>query len=58
MLGYREIGYRENLIEKLEARLRGCERVLKQVYRSDMLKMYLEIEKEIEIQKCYLQIGA
>lgn len=51
-------GFRENLIEQLEARLRGCERVLKQVYRADMLKMYCEILKEIEIQKSYLQIGA
>lgn len=52
------MGFRENLIEQLEARLKGCERVLKQIYREDMVKMYLDLEKEIQIQKSYLQVGA
>ena len=49
-------GFRERLIEQLEARLKGCEAVLKKVYRSDMFKIYCELEKEIQIQKAYLQI--
>lgn len=47
-------GYREKIIEELEKKLKGITNTLKVVNRMDMVKIYCEVEKELEIQKAYL----
>lgn len=47
-------GFREKKIEELEKKLKGVSNTLKVVNRMDMVKIYCEVEKELEIQKAYL----
>lgn len=47
-------GFREKKIEKLENKLKGIVKTLKMVNRMDMVNLFCEVEKELEIQKMYL----
>ena len=47
---------RQELISKLEKDLQAMNRLLIRTYRHDFLVEYLNIEKEIQIQKAYQQI--
>lgn len=51
MNGY---SFREKKIEELENKLKGIAKTLKMVNRMDMVKLFCEVEKELEIQKAYL----
>jgi TATA-binding protein-associated factor Taf7 len=47
--------FREDKITALEEDLRLVSMLLKKIYRHDFLSEFNRIEKELEIQKCYLQ---
>lgn len=46
---------RQSLIALLERKLEAASKVLVHTYRHDMVVIYLDLQKEIEIQKCYSQ---
>ncbi len=47
---------RELLIVKLQKRIRTLSSVLVKEYDAKLLVKYLELEKEVEVQKAYLSV--
>lgn len=46
--------FREIKIKEIEKRIAGCVRVLKVDYKPEILKLWCDLTKELEIQKAYL----
>ena len=49
--------FRAHQIQTLQRRLDSCINVLKKTYRHDLVLIFHELEREIQIQKCYQQEG-